>query len=183
MAQDPNVATPSAEIVLWGNIVAMQTFNLPHELVCTELDCKCVHRVVGVRNHDPVTGIRDVKAIHRRMCQSVTIMAKGTPGSRSEPMPRSILRVPDVHAAVARGDLRVEDWVSAPVEPTELESESAEPTPEPVAESAEVLADPDAVALAAEADVTSDTSSSPAPDEPADPTAPRISPTRKRSDR
>lgn len=77
----------------------MVTFNLPHDVVCTEQQCLCSRRVTGVQQHDPATGEKTVQAFKKRLADSVTLTAAGTEGDTVEGLPDGVFNVPEIRAA------------------------------------------------------------------------------------
>jgi hypothetical protein len=63
--------------------------------------------VVGTRLRDPKSGASGFKKVTRRLPPSVTLAAKGTPGSRVDGLPEAVAASPEVLAAKARGDIRI----------------------------------------------------------------------------
>lgn len=84
----------------------MLVLNLPHEAVCSEEKCYCSRQVVGVQQHEPVTGEKSVQAFKRRLASSLTLCAKGTDGDTVGDLPDGVLRAPDVRLAIKTGALR-----------------------------------------------------------------------------
>lgn len=89
----------------------MVVFTLTHEHVCSEEQCRCVRQAVGVTDHDPTTGAREVRAVKKRLPSSITLLAKGTPGGgdKLEGLPAGVRRIEDIAKAIVAGDLRVTD--------------------------------------------------------------------------
>lgn len=77
-------------------------FNLSHDTYCQQGPCSCqtVHQPSVAL--DARHGTRAMRTLRRRLCASVTVLA----GEYRE-LPDGIMRVPEVRAAVQRGDLRI----------------------------------------------------------------------------
>lgn len=84
----------------------VHTYILVHALVCTEEECSCGRQLVGVTDHDHETGKKNVRALRRKLADSVTIMSKGTDGDTVHGLPDGVLRLPEVKAALAKGEVR-----------------------------------------------------------------------------
>lgn len=93
--------------------VALPAIELLHGACCDEV-CQCAKHIVGVRDHDPETGERHVRAIPKRLPKSVTLMARGTPGDVAMGLPPGAANLPQVVALQAAGKLAV---TVNPIEP------------------------------------------------------------------
>jgi len=76
--------------------------NLPHASFCGCGPCSCQTVRQPSIVHDPRTGNQATKELRRRVCASMTLLAGETRECGD-----NILRVPEVQAAVQRGELRV----------------------------------------------------------------------------
>ena len=68
-------------------------FNLPHRYACAD-KCLCERAEFRSETHNPRSGERGVRVLNRQLCASVHIL----PGQWSEPLPESVLSVPEVAA-------------------------------------------------------------------------------------
>ncbi len=75
-------------------------FHVEHEAACTEKQCHCTRRVVGVQDRDRATGQKTLRAHKRRVPGSVTLNAARTEGDAVSGLPEGVLQVPDVAVAV-----------------------------------------------------------------------------------
>lgn len=82
---------------------ALQVYNLPHGIVPEHATMS----VVGVTEHDPVTGERPVQAYRKPISGSLTFLAAGHDGDFHLDLPNSVLQVAEISHAVKRGELFV----------------------------------------------------------------------------
>ncbi len=90
-------------VTLENRLRQMQVFNLNHEAYCTGAGCACSQVTTVVVDENPRTGERAQRRVTRRAPGSLTLLAR----ERREGLPGSVLAVPEVQAAVAKGHLRV----------------------------------------------------------------------------
>ncbi len=90
-------------VTLESRLRQMQVFNLNHEAYCAGADCACSQVTTVVVDENPRTGERAPRRITRRAPGSLTLLAR----ERRDDLPNSILAVPEVRAAIAKGPLRV----------------------------------------------------------------------------
>lgn len=76
-------------------------FNLPHESYCGEGPCACSTVEQPVIVNDMDTGVQGLKVVEKKFCASITLLA----GGLSDELADSVLNVPDVSAAIARGEV------------------------------------------------------------------------------
>lgn len=103
-------------LTIKNNAKRMQVFNLPHDVACSESACGCTRQLVGVTDLDPKTGDKTVRALKRRLADSITLTAAGSEGDTLEGLPNGVAFVPEIKAAAARKEItikRVDD--DAPV--------------------------------------------------------------------
>lgn len=113
---------PVPTCTLANNMPGMQVFNLPHALVPERASMA----VVGTRPHNPKTGQRQVRAHKRPISGSLTFLGKGKKGDTLEGLPRTVLRAPEVKAALAAGELLLVEAKAAPAA-SPAEAPKAEP--------------------------------------------------------
>jgi hypothetical protein len=81
----------------------MQVFNLVHDAYCRGRACSCTDITTVVVDENPRTGDRAPRRVPKRIPAALTLLAREVrPG-----LPSTVLQVPDVRAAIARGILRV----------------------------------------------------------------------------
>ncbi len=90
-------------VTLENRLRQMQVFNLNHEVYCTGAACACSQVTTVVVDENPRTGERAPRRVTRRAPGSLTLLAR----ERRDGLANSILEVPEVRAAIARGHLRV----------------------------------------------------------------------------
>ncbi len=90
-------------VTLESRLRQMQVFNLNHEAYCAGADCACSQVTTVVVDENPRTGERAPRRITRRAPGSLTLLAQ----ERRDGLPNSVLAVPEVRAAIAKGHLRV----------------------------------------------------------------------------
>ena len=83
-------------VTLENRLRQMQVFNLVHDAYCREVEAVVVEE-------NPRTGDRAPRRVTRRAPAALTLLAREVRPS----LPDAVLDVPDVRAAVARGQLRV----------------------------------------------------------------------------
>jgi hypothetical protein len=92
------------------------TLVLPHELACSEESCICLRQQIVTYDHNAATGDASPRPRTRRSPSSLQLFGSGRPGSKSQPLPSSVQRAPDVVRQLRAGALRVVP-VAAPVVP------------------------------------------------------------------
>jgi len=90
-------------VTLENRLRQMQVFNLVHEAYCREGVCACREVEAVVVEENPRTGDRAPRRVTRRAAAALTLLAREV----RQGLPDTVLQVPDVRAAVARGQLRV----------------------------------------------------------------------------
>ncbi len=90
-------------VTLESRLRQMQVFNLNHEAYCAGATCACSQVTTVVVDENPRTGERAPRRITRRAPGSMTLLAR----ERRDGLPNSVLTVPEVRAAIAKGHLRV----------------------------------------------------------------------------
>jgi hypothetical protein len=90
-------------VTLENRLRQMQVFNLPHEAFCAGGACACSQVTTVVVEENPRTGERAPRRITRRTPGSLTLLAR----ERRAGLPESTLAVPEVHAAIGKGHVRV----------------------------------------------------------------------------
>lgn len=90
-------------VTLESRLRQMQVFNLNHEAYCAGASCACSQVTTVVVDENPRTGERAPRRITRRAPGSLTLLAR----ERRDGLPNSVLTVPEVRAAIAKGHLRV----------------------------------------------------------------------------
>ncbi len=90
-------------VILESRLRQIQVFNLDHEAYCTGAKCACSEVTAIVLDENPRTGERAPRRVTRRAPASLTLLAR----ERRAGLPESVLRVPEVSAAIARGFVRV----------------------------------------------------------------------------
>ena len=81
----------------------MQVFNLVHDAYCRGRACSCSDITTIVVEENPRTGERAPRRVPKRIPAALTLLAREVRAG----FPNSVLQVPDVRAALARGFLRV----------------------------------------------------------------------------
>jgi hypothetical protein len=81
-----------------------QSFELPHEFVCSEGECHCTVVDRRGRTLDPATGEVGTTSEEVRVPYAVHIAARGTTAA----LPDGVLDVPAVAAAINRGLLKAD---------------------------------------------------------------------------
>jgi hypothetical protein len=85
--------------------------HLDHRIMCGTGPCNC-HRRVGAKLNVDKNGKPTAHAIqHRRLPRAITLAPAGQEGSTSGPLPRHVMRCPDVVANAKR--LRVQEAPAA----------------------------------------------------------------------
>lgn len=120
-------------ITLESRVRRMQVVNLPHEVCCRDA-CACTETTVVVVAENPRTGDRAPKRVTKAVPDSMTWLAL----ERRAGLPSALLEVPDVQAALARGDLRLVEQTPepAPVAPARASNAAAMPGPSSAAPAA-----------------------------------------------
>jgi hypothetical protein len=113
-------------VTLKNKARAMKVFNLPHAIVCTEALCLCTRRVTGVQDVHRETGEKQMRALKKRLADSITFTAAGTEGDTIKELPDTVLQVPEIGAAIRRRELAIVTAQAAPA----AEEAAAEPPPE-----------------------------------------------------
>jgi hypothetical protein len=90
-------------VTLENRLRQMQVFNLVHDAYCRDGACACREVEAVVVEENPRTGDRAPRRVTRRAPAALTLLAREVRPS----LPDAVLDVPDVRAAVARGQLRV----------------------------------------------------------------------------
>lgn len=85
--------------ILVNRTKQLRVYNLPHAVVPEA----ATMRVVATREHNPKTGERIFKPHRRPVSGSITLLPSGT----SPPQPMSVLRSPDIQAALKRKEIEV----------------------------------------------------------------------------
>lgn len=98
-------------VTLESRLRQMQVFNLNHEAYCASATCACSQVTTVVVDENPRTGERAPRRITRRAPGSLTLLAR----ERRDGLPNSVLTVPEVQAAIAKGHLRVVAQTADPV--------------------------------------------------------------------
>lgn len=86
-------------VTLKNNTNRRQIFELPHDIVCTEDECRCKYVEQRGRTHDVVTGEVGMTSGEVRLPGSVLIPAR----AMSQALPDAVLSVPAVVDAINRG--------------------------------------------------------------------------------
>lgn len=86
-------------VTLKNNTNRRQIFELPHDIVCTEDECRCNFVEQRGRTHDTATGEIGTTSEQVRLPGSVFIPARAT----SQALPDAVLNVPAVVDAINRG--------------------------------------------------------------------------------
>lgn len=90
-------------VMLENRLRQMQVFNLPHDAYCRGGACECSQIVAVTTEQNARTGERTLRRTPKKVPPSLTLLARETrAGLRT-----TVLTVPDVRAAIARGALRV----------------------------------------------------------------------------
>ena len=118
-------------VTLHNRSSQMQVFNLVHDAYCRGRACSCSDITTIVVVENPRTGERAPRLVRKRVPAALTLLARETRSG----LPNTVLHVPDVQAAIARGALRV---VAQTPEPTPAAAPAAKgpaevrqaPTPE-----------------------------------------------------
>lgn len=118
-------------VTLKNKARAMKVFNLPHAIVCTEALCLCTRRVTGVQDVHPETGEKSMRALKKRLADSVTFTAAGTEGDEVSDLPDTVLAVPEIAAAIKRRELVIVP--PGAKKPAEAQAAPKEEAPPPVA--------------------------------------------------
>lgn len=103
----------------------MIVVNLPHDVVCSESRCYCSRQVTGVTDHDPATGAKTVRALHRKLAGSITLTAAGHDGDKLENLPLGVARLADVLALEKSRKVRVTRHANEKHTSDQLEQEKA----------------------------------------------------------
>jgi len=90
-------------VTLENRLRQMQVITLVHDAYCRERACACTEAIVVVIDDNPRTGERAARRVRRRVPAALTLLAREV----RDGLPDTVLRVPDVQAAVGRGTLRV----------------------------------------------------------------------------
>jgi hypothetical protein len=72
-----------------------KSLNLTHKYACTDT-CLCTITEFRSETHNPKTGDRGVRVLERPVCASVHLLS----GVWSEPLPESVLSVPEIAAQI-----------------------------------------------------------------------------------
>jgi hypothetical protein len=99
--------------------------HLPHEQVCAAMgDCRCARKKVGATFLDPTTRARRLIVHHKRLPDTLSLCAAGTPGDVVKGLSEAVLLAEDVRRHVAKRELEVSfelvdvpDPASAPATP------------------------------------------------------------------
>ncbi len=78
-----------------------QSFELPHQYICTADECFCTKVDLQSRTHDPQTGEIGTRSEETKVPRAVHIAARGV----TEALPDAVLDVPAVADAIKRGVL------------------------------------------------------------------------------
>jgi hypothetical protein len=89
-------------ITLENRTRRMQVFSLPHDVFC-RAQCACLETTVVLTVENPRTGDRARKSAAKQVPSSMTWLAF----ERRRGLPSVLLEVPDIKAAIARGELRL----------------------------------------------------------------------------
>ncbi|MBN1771105.1 MAG: hypothetical protein JXB32_07590 [Deltaproteobacteria bacterium] len=81
----------------------MQVFNLVHDAYCRGRACSCSEITTVVVNENPRTGERAPRRVPKCVPAALTLLAREVRTG----LPNTVLQVPDIQAALARGTLRV----------------------------------------------------------------------------
>jgi hypothetical protein len=109
-------------ITLESRVRRMQVFNLPHESFCRDR-CACSQTTVVITAENPRTGERARKNVSKTVPASMTLLA----GERRAGLSAALLEVPDVKAAIDRGDLRLVQQTPDPAPPASAASAASAP--------------------------------------------------------
>jgi hypothetical protein len=90
-------------VTIENRLRRMQVFNLVHEAYCRGRGCSCTEITVVVTDENQRTGERAPRRVPKKVPAALTMLAREVRTG----LPLSVLQVPDVRAAIARGDLRV----------------------------------------------------------------------------
>lgn len=90
-------------VTIENRLRQMQVFNLVHDPYCRGRGCSCSEITVVVTDENPRTGERAPRRVPKKVPAALTLLAREVRSG----LPTSLLQVPDVRAALARGDLRV----------------------------------------------------------------------------
>ena len=97
----PAPKKPAGTVTLENRTGRRLTFHLSHE-TCSEDSCSCQRVVVGVQDHDKVTGKKSLRALVRRLPDAITLNARRTEGSQLAGLPLAIVRDPAVAKAIRK---------------------------------------------------------------------------------
>lgn len=97
-------------VTLENRIRRMQVFNLEHGTFCAGGECACSDITTVVVEHNPRTGERAPRRLTKKAPASLTLLAL----ERREGLRDSIVAVPEVRAAIARGLVRVVQQTPVP---------------------------------------------------------------------
>lgn len=89
-------------VVLESRVRQMQVFNLEHDSYCGA-DCACSDFTAQVVEENPRTGERAPKLITKKTPAALTLLAK----EKREGLRDSVVSVPEVRAAIAKGLVRI----------------------------------------------------------------------------
>ena len=90
-------------VTLQNRSCQMQVFNLVHDAYCRGRTCSCSEITTVVVDENPRTGERAPRRVPKRIPAALTLLAREVRAG----LPGTVLQVPDVRAAIARGILRV----------------------------------------------------------------------------
>lgn len=76
-------------------------FNLPHKQYCADGTCRCTATEIKSEVYNPQTGDIGYADQTRLICTSFTLLA----GESRDGFPETVLLVPEVAGAIARGEL------------------------------------------------------------------------------
>jgi hypothetical protein len=96
-------------ITLESRIRRMLVVNLPHDTYCRG-QCGCAETTVVVAAENPRTGDRASKHVSKHLPASMTWLAL----ERRVDLPTVLLDVPDIRAAIGRGQLRLVEQTPDP---------------------------------------------------------------------
>lgn len=90
-------------VTIENRLRQMQVFNLVHDAYCRGRGCSCSEITVVVTDENPRTGERAPRRVPKKVPAALTLLAREVRSG----LPTSVLQVPDVRAALARGALRI----------------------------------------------------------------------------
>ncbi len=101
-------------VTIQSRLRQIQVFNLDHDAYCGQGECACSDIETVVVEENPRTGERAPRRVRKKAPDSLTLLAR----ERREGLRDSVLAVPTIQSAIARGHVRVvEQTPAAPARP------------------------------------------------------------------